>query len=480
MSPAPQAATAAVKAPPARVGRIVPLIIGCALFMQTLDSNVISNALPTMARALHESPLTLNLAITSYLLATVVFLPISGWIADRFGARKVFRVAICLFAFSSLLCGLSVNLPQLVGARLLQGLAGAMMTPVGRLLLLKTAPKAELVEAMNWVTLPALLGPVVGPPLGGLIVTYLSWGWIFFINVPIAAVGVILINVFIGEVREASVKPLDWRGFLLTSFGLTGVLFGCENISRGILPLWAVWVLIVSGAGALLVYVGYAKRTPHAILDLRVFRLPTFSTAAIGGSFARLTTGAMPFLLALLLQVGFGMSPIIAGFLTFASTAGALLMKVSATPILRRFGFRQVLLGNTVITALCTMSTALFHADTPRSVILGLLLIGGFFRSLQFTSLGALTFSDVPQGGMSNASTISSMTMPIAQSVGIVTAVALLNVVQSLRGDTAMLPADVTPVFMALGVISLGGLFFFFKMHRDAGAVVSGARTSRY
>jgi EmrB/QacA subfamily drug resistance transporter len=237
--------------PPGQVGRLVPMIIGCALFMQTLDATVISNALPTMARSLHEDVLTLNLAITSYLLASAIFLPISGWAADRFGAKLVFRIAIVLFAFSSFLCGISQNLGELVGARMLQGMAGAMMTPVGRLVLLRSVPKQELVRAMSYLTMPAMLGPVLGPPVGGFIVTHFSWRWIFFINIPMGILGVVLVTLFIRNIREEETLPLDWRGFFLTGLGFAGVVYGFENLGRGKLPAAAVAAMLIGGVACL-------------------------------------------------------------------------------------------------------------------------------------------------------------------------------------------------------------------------------------
>src|SRR5262250_1327551 len=214
----------------------IPLIVGCSLFMQTLDSTVIAVALPAIARSMHEDPIRLNLAITSYLLSLAVFIPISGWMADRFGARTVFRTAIVIFTTGSVLCGLSQSLPELVAARVLQGFGGAMMVPVGRLIVLKTVAKSELVTAMSYLTVPAVLGPVVGPPVGGFIVTYYSWRWIFFINVPIGAIGITLVSWYIPNIREEYVFPFDLRGFLLTGFGLAGLVSGFESIGRGVIP----------------------------------------------------------------------------------------------------------------------------------------------------------------------------------------------------------------------------------------------------
>jgi EmrB/QacA subfamily drug resistance transporter len=460
----------------AKVGALVPMIIGSALFMQTLDATVISNALPTMARSLREDPLTLNLAITSYLLASAVFLPISGWAADRFGAKKVFRLAILLFAFSSFLCGISHNLAELVGARMLQGMAGAMMTPVGRLVLLRTAPKHELVRAMSYLTMPAMLGPVLGPPVGGFIVTHFSWRWIFFINIPMGILGVVLVSLFIGNIREEETTPLDWRGFILTGFGLAGVVYGLDNLGRGALPFAVVAALLLGGALCLALYARHARRTPHAILDLSVFKVRTFAASLVGGAFMRMGMGALPFCLAMLLQMGFGMDALGAGLLTFTSAAGALVMKATARPIIAWFGFKRVLVGNQIITAVILMGYALFQASTPKVLIILTLLIGGFFRSLQFTALNTLAFADIDQPRMSRASSLSSMGQQLSQSIGIGLAAMLLSGLRTLHGSRTLQAADVSPVFLIMGAISLLGLFYFVPLPRDAGAEVSGHR----
>jgi EmrB/QacA subfamily drug resistance transporter len=472
--PETAAATPLPSPPPSQTGALVPLIIGSALFMQILDSTVIANALPSMARAMHESPLTLNLAITSYLLATAVFLPISGWVAHRYGARRVFRIAIVLFAVSSFLCGLSQNLPELIIARMLQGAAGAMMTPVGRLVLLKTVPKSELVQALAYVTMPAMLGPVVGPPIGGLIVTYLSWRWIFFINIPIAVLGVVLVSLFIPDIREDEHKPLDWTGFGLTAVGLASLIFGFESIGRASPPAWVTATLFVVGAICLAIYVRHARRSPHPVLDLSVFKTPTFNASIVGGSVMRLSLGATPFLLAMLLQVAFGLSAFAAGLMTFASAAGALLMKPTAGPVLKRWGFKTVLIVDSLIAGVIFMSYALFKADTPHWVILIALFVGGYFRSLQFTALNALSFADIPQSGMSNASTLNSMSLPLAQTLGIGICAVTLQIIQHVHGSAVLTAAEVSPAFVVIGVLSMLGVIQFIPMSPHAGAVLSG------
>lgn len=450
-------------------GWIVPAVIGSALMMQTLNATVLSNALPAMAADMGEDPLRLNLAITMYLLAAAVFLPISGWAADKFGAKRIFVAAMILYALASAACGFATSLMELVVARLFQGMAGAMMMPVGRLVLLRTTPKNELVGAMSVLTMPALLGPVIGPPVGGFIVTFWDWPWIFFMNLPIAIAGVLLVARFVPNVAVQDAPRLDAKGMLLTGFGLAGVIFGFENLGRDILPPLAVAGLFFGGLGALLVYAWHAKRTPHAILDLSLFRVQTFQASVVGGAFMRIAMGATPFMLAMLLQVGFGMSAFQAGLLTFVSAAGALIMKTTAPPILRRFGFRTVLVVNAVITGLFFMAYATFRIDTPHWLIMIVLLSGGFFRSLQFTSLNGLAYADIEQDRMSRASTMASMTQQLIQSVGIGLAATLIYTFTRLAGQDQLSAETVSPAFLVIGAVTFISLFFYVRLPKDAG-----------
>jgi EmrB/QacA subfamily drug resistance transporter len=349
---------------------LIPLIVACALFMENLDSTAIATALPTIAAAFGESPVRLSLAITAYLFALAVFIPVSGWIADRFGARRVFRAAILVFVLGSVLCGFAGSVLELVLARILQGMGGAMMVPVGRLVLLRSTPKQDLVRAMAWLTVPALIGPVLGPPLGGFITTYVSWHWIFWINVPIGALGIVLATRFIPDLREERPPPLDLTGFLLSALGLIGLVAAFETAGRDLVPTGVTLLLLASGSAGVGLYLWHARRVRYPLLDLALLRVPTFRAAVVGGFLFRIGIGALPFLLPLMLQEAFGLNPFDSGLLTFAAAAGAMAMKATAQPILRLFGFKRVLIVNALIGACFLAMNGLFEPSTPHLVIL--------------------------------------------------------------------------------------------------------------
>lgn len=455
---------------------LVPLIVGCALFMELLDSTVITTALPAMSRSLHEDPIKLNLAITSYLLSLAVFIPISAWMADRFGARMVFRTAIIIFTGGSVLCGISQSLPELVGARIIQGCGGAMMVPVGRLVILKTVPKRHLVTAMSYLSIPALIGPVVGPPVGGFIVTYSTWRWIFFINVPICILGIVMVTLFIEDIRETDVPPLDVFGFLLTGIGLAALVFGFESVGRGELPLVVVIGLMAGGAGCMGLYVLHYRRAQYPIINLGLFEITTFRISTVGGGLFRMGIGAMPFLLALLLQLAFGIDPFRSGLIIFTSALGALTMKFGINPIIRLFGFRRLLIFNGFVSALFMMVCALFRPTTPHLMIAMALFLGGFFRSLQFTCINALGYADIPNSLMSGASSLASMGQQLTISLGVAIAALALRIGMTMHHSTVLTAHDITPAFVLTGGLGLIGALSFVSLPRHAGAELAGRR----
>jgi len=460
-------------------GWVIPAIIGSALLMQTLESTVMSNALPTIARALRVDPLRLNMTMTMFLLASAVCLPVSGWMADKLGAKRVFMTSMVLFAVSSAGCGFAQDLPQLILGRIFQGVAASMMAPVGRLVLLRTTPKSELVGAMSVLTMPALVGPVIGPILGGTIVTFFNWRWIFYINLPVALIGVLLVRAYVPNVKEQAVPRLDWLGIALTGVGLASLIFGFENLGRDLIPPAEIAGLFATAAVCFALYWGHARRNPHAIIDLSIFRVKTFQTGVLGGAFFRVAMGATPFLLAMLLQIGFGMSALAAGLMTFISAAGALVMKTTAPPILRRFGFKRVLVFNGMICSATFMLYSLFRPDTPHWLIMGVLAVGGFFRSLQFTSLNGLAYAEIDQDRMSRASTTSSMMQQLVQSVGIGLAATLLHFISQWKHETKLSWDSVSPAFFVIGVVTVIAIFWYVRLPQDAGSDMHGGRRGR-
>jgi len=457
-------------------GWLIPAIIGSALLMQTLNATVITNALPAMARTFGVEPLRLNIAITVYLLSSAIFLPLSGWMADRFGARRIFMTSIVLYAAGSAACGFAGSLWQLILFRFIQGAAGATLMPVGRLVLLRTTPKNELVGALSVVTMPALLGPVVGPVIGGAIVTFADWRWIFFMNLPIAALGLFLVNRFVPEVREQDPPPVDVPGIVLTGLGLAALIFGFENLGRDTLGPLSVAGLFGIGIASLGIYGWHASHTPHAVVQLDIFRKKTFSASVIGGGFMRVAMGANPFLLAMLLQVAFGMSAFAAGAMTFISAVGALVMKTTAPPILRRFGFKTVLLVNAVIVGASFIGYAFFRPDWPHWAIMLVLGVGGFFRSLQFTSLNGMAYAEIDSDEMSRAATTSSMVQQLVQSIGIGLSASLLHGLMVAKGASRLTAEVVSPAFVIIGLVTMISMFWFARLPADAGDEMNGRK----
>ena len=326
-----------------RLRLLIPLTVAFAFLMEQLDSTIITTAIPDMAMELHVTPLSMNLAITSYILSLAVFIPVSSWFADRFGTRRVFAGALALFTIGSGLCGLSSSLPVLVLMRVIQGFGGAMMTPVGRLILLRSFPRSELVTAMTYMVVPAVVGPTIGPLLGGLLTTYASWRWLFYVNVPFGLAGIAFCLRFIGDTRMAEPPRFDLPGFLLCGAGLALLQFGLENVGRPMLPRYGVVLLFAAGAGCLAIFALHALRTSEPALDLRLFKIRTLRVSSLGGGVSRVGINAVPFMLPLMLQLGFGLSPVQSGSLTFVTSLGTLAVRPISATLLRRLGFRNLL-----------------------------------------------------------------------------------------------------------------------------------------
>ncbi len=459
--------------------RLTALIVACALFMQNLDSTVIATALPTMARDFGVASVRMNVALTSYLLSLAVCIPASGWMADRFGARTVFRAAIAVFTLGSVLCGRADTLPFLVLARIVQGLGGAMMVPVGRLVLLRSVQKSEVVAAMAWLSMPALIGPIIGPPLGGLIVTYMSWRWVFDINVPIGVLGVVLVTLYVDDIRDDQQVKLDGWGLLLSATGLAGTMLGLETAGRGMVDVSVTLSLFGVGLASAIGYWLHARRHPAPLLDFTLLRIPTFLVSVLAGTLFRMGVGAVPFLLPMMLQVGFGRSAAESGMITFASSAGALVMKPAAMTALRRFGFRDTLLVNTIISAVFLAVCAAFRPAWPAALIYLALLLGGFFRSLQFTAYNSIAYAEIPRERMSAATSLYSTFQQVSLTMGVSVGAAVLEI--SMRGLGHATPglADFSAGFIVIGILSALAAPATLLMPRNAGEEMSGHEMRR-
>ena len=461
---------------------MLTLVVAAALFMESLVSTVIATSLAAMSADLGVDPLTLKLAFTAYFVALAIFIPISGWCADRFGAKTVFASAIGVFTLSSVGCALAWDLHSLVAGRFCQGLGGAMMLPVGRLILLRVIPKREMVSAMAWLSIPTLFAPILGPPVGGFITTYYHWRGIFWLNVPVGLAGLALALWLVPQVRADEARPMDWPGFALSGSGLALAIFGFTLLGGlGGLggqggPAWLALLMTASGLGLLAGYVRHARRSAHPLIDLGLLRIASFRLSLVGGLMFRVAVGAMPFLLPLMLQVGFGMSAFQSGSLTFTAAVGAVTMKLTAAPILRRWGFRRVLLANGWISSAMIAMLAAFTVHTPAALIMAVLLVGGFFRSLQFTSLNTLSYADVAPDQLSRATSLVGVVQQLSLATGVALAAMLLGASRAADARAMLAAVDFSRAFLAIGVISLLSLAWFTRLAADAGAELSGHR----
>lgn len=468
-------ATAVEAKGPARGFRVIALVVASAMFMQQLDGTVLTVALPTMARDLGVPATNLSLALTSYLLSLALFIPASGALADRFGGRNLFCAAIGVFLVGSILCAQAGSLPLLVAARFLQGVGGAMMVPVGRLILLRSVAREDMVQALSWLVMPALVGPILGPPLGGLIVTWLDWRWIFYLNIPFGIAGIVGALTLIPDIRGEGPGPFDTVGFLLSGVALGCLLFGFELASRpgtGRVALGLAIVGLVAGAG----YVRHARRNASPILDLRLMRIQTFRLSVIGGSLTRITQGAQPFLLPLMLQLGFGLSPARTGTITMASAIGALAMKAIAPRVLKRFGFRRSLIVSGLVSSMGYATCAFFRPDWPAGAIASVLALSGFFTSFQFTGYNAIAYAEVDDARMSAATSFYATFQQLMLSLGICTAAMVLEVGTAIGGTGQPSLTVFSSAFLILAVISGSAVLWNRRFDDDAGAAMSGHR----
>ena len=457
--------------------RMAIIAVASSLFMQSIDSTALSTALPTLAHAFNTNPIHLKLALTAYIMALAVFVPASAWMADRYGARRVFMGAMMVFLLGSVLCALSHSLAELVAARILQGAGGAMMTPVGRIIVVGSHPREQLVKAMMWLTTPAMLGPIVGPPLSGLILSVADWPWIFYINLPVGILGMIAVLKFVPRRRQPHPGRFDSGGYALAAVAISAAMVGAESMGVGLFPLWVeigAWI-IAAGAGA--AYIRHAQRRDKPVLDLSLLKVRTYRVNQTGGSLIRMTLGAMPFLLPLLLQGGLGWSPLKAGLVTIASAAGSISARAGAQNLLRRFGFRTVMIASALTCGVAVGAAGWIRSDTPLIVTLAVLAAGGFLRSNHLTSVSALSFADIPDGRVSQASSFTAVVQQMSQALGITVAGLMLHVSQLATGPHGLQPLAPENFILPFAMIGLGGMaasLFYLSLPANAGAHMHG------
>lgn len=463
------------------IKRYLPWLVATALFMERLDSTIINTAVPSMAASLQVTPLSLKAVITSYVIALAVCIPISGWMADRFGTRRLFGVAVAVFTLASALCGLSTSVPMLVAARLLQGVGAAMMLPVGRLAIVRAFPKAELLRAMNFVVIPALIGPLLGPTIGGLVVHWMSWRLIFFVNLPVGIIALFLIWRYMPDFQGEERRPLDVVGMVLFGAGIALLSWLLEVFGDHHLDATSALILLLLSLALLGAYGIHARRIPYPLLRLSLFSFRTFRVSVVGGFVTRLGLGGMPFLLPLLYQLGLGLPAWQSGLLMMPAALAAMGMKVISVSVLRRFGYRRVLVVNTVMIGLTMCLFSLVGAGTPLALIVLLGLVQGFFNSMQFSSVNSMAYADIGPGDASMASSIASTMQQISMSFGLVcgslaTAWFLGDLPQS---DKGALVSALHHAFLVLGVLTMLSSLTFWTLRKHDGANITGGEQAK-
>jgi EmrB/QacA subfamily drug resistance transporter len=453
--------------------RTVALIVGAAMFMEQMDGTVLATALPSMARELGVTAPNMSIALTSYLISLAIFIPASGKIADRFGNRTVFRTAIIAFTLGSILCAQSSSLAFLVIARFLQGIGGALMMPVGRLVLFRSVEKRDMVSAMSWLLIPALIGPIIGPPLGGFLVTYLNWRWIFYINVPIGVLGVVLVSLFIAETRGEPPRSFDISGMALSSLALGSLLFGFELASHAGELHTALW-LILTGIITGTLYLRHARRVPDPILDPALMEIPSFGLSVASGAITRITQGAQPFLLPLMFQIGFGFTALQSGMITLAGAVGSFVMKAVAPKILRRHGFRDSMIVNGVICSAGYAVCGFFRPDWPLTAIFAVLVACGFFMSFQFTAYNTVAYDNITPQRLSSATSFYTTFQQLMLSVGVCAGAAALQAGMLAHNHATPQLNDFSAAFFTVTAISLTATVCNWRFAPEAGTEFSG------
>ncbi|MBW9102236.1 MFS transporter [Paraburkholderia phenoliruptrix] len=466
----------ATHAPHKHVGWL-PYIVAATFFMEYLDTTVIATALPQMAHSFGVGPNSISLGMTAYMLALAIFIPASGWVADRCGSRTVFFSAIGVFTVASILCGLSQNVAEFTAARLLQGIGGAMMVPVGRLIVVRSTEKSRMMQAISTITWPAIAAPVVGPPIGGFITTYASWRWIFLLNVPFGLAAMAVALAMVPNLRGSERRPLDVVGLLLSGTALTAILYGAELASQPAENPWVAGAIIAAGLLVGVVAFQHAKRHPHPLIDVSTLKIPTFSVTVVTGSFTRIGIGAVPYLMPLLFQVGFGLSAFKSGLLLLASALGNLGMKALTTRILQRFGFRMVSIVDVTVAGIFIIACGLLTPEVPLALVLIVVFVYGVARSMQFSTLATLAYADVAQPQMSAASTLWSAAAQMTIGLGIAFGAVSLRAAAFFNGETsghAFTLDDFRLAFLLAGVLTLLSVIGYMGLSRDAGQSIGG------
>lgn len=455
------------------------LLVAGAFFMEFIDGTVIATALPDMAKSFGVQAVDLNIGISAYLITLAVLIPASGWIADRFGVRKIFTLALAIFTLASVLCGLSTTLESFLAMRILQGVGGALMVPVGRLAVLRTTPKHQLITAIATLTWPALVAPIIGPPLGGFITSYANWRWIFFINVPLGLLAIVLALRFIPNIRDDDRRPFDLPGFVATAIAMVSLVYAMELLGAQHPESGLTIALLALGVGTFAFALRHFRRAAWPMIRLDAMQIPTFRVTMYGGSLFRASISAVPFLLPLMFQVGFGMNAFQAGSLVLAVFVGNLTIKPATTPLIRWLGFKKLLLINGALNVLALLACALITPTTPVWLILLVLYLGGVFRSIQFTGISTLAFADVPSAQMSYANTLFSTATQLAVGLGISLGAIGIRIganVSEWLGMSTIPGISFRLAFVAIALISLIGMVDTLRLVKDAGSAVSARK----
>jgi EmrB/QacA subfamily drug resistance transporter len=451
------------------VSRATPLILATALFMENMDSTVIATSLAAIAADIGTEPISLKLALTAYLVALAIFIPISSWMADRFGARRVFRIAMGVFMVGSLCCAFSGSLEQFVVSRFIQGMGGAMMGPVARLVLVRMTPRHQLVDAMAWLTIPALIGPIVGPPFGGFLTTFFSWHWIFIINIPIGVLGIVLVGFALPNDARNAPRKIDGKGFVLAGLAFALFAFGCSVVSLPALP--PIYGAIAASLGIALgyFYVRHALATDYPLLDLRLLEVKTFRITIVAGTFFRLGQGATPFLFPLMLQLAFGLTPFQSGMVTFAGAIGALAAKFVANWIFANWGFKYPLVISTAISAAGILVMGFYVPGTPIPLMLAILVFTGFWQSTFWTGSNAFTFADIEDKDAGQANTMSQVWGQLMFAMGVALGGGTLELAHRLRGGDALALSDFHVAFYVVAAVGAVATLLFLRLPRNSG-----------